>query len=180
MDSLQGHLLIAGGGLLDLNFRHTVVLVAEHSPLGAFGLVLNHPASIKAAEAAPSLAQLVPPDDPVYLGGPVQPDSAMILADFEHPDFAAKTVVGSIGLLGDQDQSDRPAGIRRARVFAGHAGWGPGQLESELTQQSWITEPALPEDVFSSSSAELWSRVLRRKGGEFAVLALMPFDPSTN
>ena len=70
--------------------------------------------------------------------------------------------------------------VKRARVFAGYAGWGPGQLESELEQDSWIVEPPLPDDVFTSEPDRLWSSILRRKGGRFAMLALMPFDPSTN
>ena len=65
-------------------------------------------------------------------------------------------------------------------MFAGYAGWGAGQLEAELEQDSWIVEPALPEDVFTDEPEQLWSSVLRRKGGRFAMLALMPFDPSMN
>ena len=68
----------------------------------------------------------------------------------------------------------------QARVFAGYAGWGPRQLEAELREESWIVEPALLEDVFATSSADLWSQVLTRKGGPFGVLALMPPDPSLN
>ena len=70
--------------------------------------------------------------------------------------------------------------LKRARVFAGYAGWGPGQLDGELEEGSWIVEPALPEDVFTSNPDALWSDVLRRKGGPFGVLALMPPDPSLN
>ena len=65
-------------------------------------------------------------------------------------------------------------------MFAGYAGWGEGQLEAELEEESWIVEPALPEDVFAEDTEELWSRVLRRKGGQYAVVALMPPDPSLN
>ena len=70
--------------------------------------------------------------------------------------------------------------LDRARVFAGYAGWAPGQLESEIAEESWIIEQALPEDVFTEDPDDLWSAVLRRKGGAFAVLAQMPPDPSSN
>jgi putative transcriptional regulator len=70
--------------------------------------------------------------------------------------------------------------LRRARVYAGYAGWGPGQLDGELEDGSWIVEPARPEDVFTDDPESLWSEVLRRKGGPFAVLAAMPPDPSLN
>ena len=65
-------------------------------------------------------------------------------------------------------------------MFAGYAGWGPGQLESELAESSWIVEPAQPEDVFTPDPEALWSAVLRRKGGPFTLLATMPTDPSLN
>ena len=66
----------------------------------------------------------------------------------------------------------------RLRVFAGYSGWGGGQLEAELAEEAWIVEPASPDDVFSSEPAGLWSAVLRRKGGPFAILARLPIDPS--
>jgi putative transcriptional regulator len=71
-------------------------------------------------------------------------------------------------------------GIRRARVFAGYAGWGPGQLDAEMEQGSWLTEDALADDVFSSEPEQLWTTVVRRKGHAFQLLTTMPFDPSTN
>ena len=77
-------------------------------------------------------------------------------------------------------EGEPPGEVRRARVFVGYAGWGPGQLESELEEDSWIVEPALADDVFTSEPDELWSEVLRRKGGPFGVLAQMPLDPSLN
>ena len=70
--------------------------------------------------------------------------------------------------------------IRRARVFAGHTGWGPGQLDAELEEGSWLLEPATPEDVFHPDPSHLWEDVLQRKGRGFEVLRLMPDDPSLN
>jgi putative transcriptional regulator len=70
--------------------------------------------------------------------------------------------------------------LRRRRIFAGHAGWGPGQLEAELEEESWIVGPALPDDVFAEEPEELWATALRRKGKEYALLATMPPDPSLN
>ena len=70
--------------------------------------------------------------------------------------------------------------MRRARVFAGHAGWGPGQLEAELEEESWIVEPPRREEIFSEDPEQLWAAVLRRKGREYALLSTMPPDPSVN
>ena len=85
-----------------------------------------------------------------------------------------------IGFLPAEIDPDVLGELRRARVFAGYAGWGPGQLDDELNEGSWIVEPADPEDVFTADPEELWGDVLRRKGGPFSVLALMPPDPSLN
>ncbi|MGH2706501.1 MAG: YqgE/AlgH family protein [Actinomycetota bacterium] len=180
MDSMVGSLLVAAGSLFDPNFRRTVVLVAEHGDEGALGLVLNRPADATVEEAAPALAGLVPPGSPVFLGGPVRPEAAVVLAEFEDPALAGKTVLESIGFPPDDAEPDELEGVRRARVFAGHAGWGPGQLERELEESAWIVDPAGPEDIFSDHPEELWAEVLRRKGGKYRMLALMPFDPSTN
>ena len=70
--------------------------------------------------------------------------------------------------------------VNRARVFAGHAGGEPGQLEAEMEEESWIVEPALREDVFTEDPEGLWSSLLRRKGGEYVVIATMPDDPTLN
>jgi putative transcriptional regulator len=173
--------LVAGPGLVDPNFWRTVILVGEHNEEGALGVILNRPAPASVAEVAPPLADLVEEGEPVFLGGPVQPESAVVLADVEHPDFAGLIVFGSIGfLMGQMPDPDRRDGIRRARVFAGYAGWGAGQLEAEMEEGSWIVEPAKAEDVFTGKPEKLWSQVLQRKGGEYALLSTLPPDPSLN
>lgn len=181
VDSLRGHLLIAAPDLLDPNFRRTVVLVGEHGDEGAMGLVLNRPSPVTVADAVPPLAGLVDDGDVVHVGGPVQPQALVVLGDFIDARDAAAIVVGSIGFLpGEIDDADDVGNLNRARVFAGYAGWGPGQLEEEIAESSWIVEPALPEDVLTDDPGGLWSTVLRRKGGAFAVLATMPPDPALN
>lgn len=179
MESLQGHLLIAAPSLLDPNFRRTVVLVAEHGDDGALGVVLNRPSETEVADAVPPLAWLVEAGDVVHVGGPVQPSAVVVLAEFADPSLAPLLVVSDVGFLPAEVDPETIGETRRARVFAGYAGWGPGQLEAELEEPSWIVEPALADDVFSDPE-ELWSDALRRKGGQYAVLALMPPDPSQN
>lgn len=180
MQSLKGHLLIAGPSLVDPNFRRAVVLVGEHSEEGALGLILNRPLEATVAEAVPELSALAAGNDQVHFGGPVQPSAIVVLADFVKPDRAGSLVLDSVGFLPSEVDPEELGELRRTRVFAGYAGWGPGQLDGELEEGSWIVEPALPEDVFTVEPDELWSAVLLRKGGPFGVLALMPPDPSLN
>ncbi len=163
---MRGQLLIAAPQLSDY-FRRTVVLVLEHTEDGAMGLVLNRPTESEVIEAVPSLSNLVDGSDLVHAGGPVQPDSVMVLGDFEQPEEAGTQVVGTLGLL----DPERPeAELHRVRVFAGYAGWAPGQLDLELEQEAWIVSPADADDAFSED--DLWSDALRRKGGEYALLAI--------
>jgi putative transcriptional regulator len=180
VDSATGQLLLAGPGLWDPNFRRAVVLVGHHDEDGAVGVVLNRPAAVSVAEVVPPLGGLVGPDEPLFLGGPVQPQAAVVLADFEQPDRAAMLAFGSVGFLLGDVEPDEVGPLRRARVFAGYAGWGPGQLEAELEGSSWILEPAAVADVFGDDPETLWSRVLRRKGGQYVLLSTMPIDPSLN
>jgi putative transcriptional regulator len=178
--SLQGRLLIAGPSLLDPNFFRTVVLIAEHTPLGAMGVVLNRPTPLRVADAVPVLADVVEGEAFVHLGGPVQPEAVIALGEFRDPTQAAALILDDLGFLpGDADPATVSDDLRRARVFSGYAGWDAEQLEAELAQDAWIVEPAQVDDVFADA-AELWSRVLERKGGTYRLLARMPVDPSVN
>ena len=180
MESLRGHLLVSSGGLYDPNFRHTVVLVGEHSGDGALGVVLNRALNATVEETLPALRDLVPPGEPLFQGGPVQPTSAVLLAELARPDLADILVFGSVGfLVGDISEDIKPS-ILRARVYAGYSGWGAGQLEAELSVDSWIIDPAREDDVFTGAPDLLWSRVVARKGPEYQQLSRMPFDPSMN
>jgi putative transcriptional regulator len=181
VDSLRGQLLIASPALLDPNFARTVVLIAEHDETGAMGIVLNRAGELEVEEAAPVLADLVEAGAPVHEGGPVQPTSVVIMAQFEDPARAAVPVLDDVGFVaGDSDFEALGDDLVRARVFAGLAGWGPHQLESELEREDWILEPALADDVFTDDPDGLWAAVLERKGGSFALVARMPLDPSLN
>jgi len=181
VDSLKSQLLVASPQLGDPNFSRTVVLITEHNAEGAMGVVLNRPAATTVAEAAPELEALVPPGDDVYVGGPVQPSSVIVLAEFRATMENAVPVFGSVGFVGaGSDPGDLAAAVSRARVFAGFAGWTTGQLETELGRDDWFLEPARADDVFSPAPEELWSDVLQRKGGEYALVARMPVDPSLN
>jgi putative transcriptional regulator len=181
-DSLRGKLILASPALQDPNFMRTVVLIAEHTDEGAMGLVLNRPALTTVEEAVPDLTWLTGADDLVYVGGPVAETAVIVLAEFDRPELAGALVDADLGFVGaEADDPERLDGaIRRARVFAGHAGWGPGQLEGELAEDAWIVEPPQRAEIFTETPDELWADVLKRKGRRYALLATMPPDPSLN
>jgi putative transcriptional regulator len=181
MDSARGQLLIAGPSLLDPNFWRTVVLVIEHTDEGALGLVLNRPSETTVGDAVPQLEELVDLEDQLFIGGPVQPSSVIVLAEFEDPGDAALIAFDDVGVLGAGGSLEEvSAGVRKGRAFVGHAGWGPGQLDAELERGDWILEPAKLQDAFATDPSELWTDVLTRKGGSYALIARMPPDPSVN
>jgi putative transcriptional regulator len=180
VDTLQGQLLIASPGLLDPNFRRTVVLVTEHNEEGAAGLVLNRPSPTEVSEVVPLLEPLVEDGEQVWVGGPVQPNAVLVLGEFLDPDDAAVPLFGSLGFPSLDEPDEVVPMTTRRRVFAGYAGWGSGQLEDELSREDWIVEPALADDAFTDAPEELWRDVLRRKGGIYELVSRMPEDPSVN
>ena len=181
MESLRGQLLVAGPSLIDPNFRRTVVLVAEHDEEGAMGVVLNRPTEATVADVLPDLVEIVPGEEPLFSGGPVGAQGVVVLARFTDPTAAVARIAGNVGFLAaDQDLAAAATTVRRARAYAGHAGWGPGQLDAELADDGWIVVPHEPDDLFSEGPESLWSRVLERQGGSYALVARMPLDPSLN
>jgi putative transcriptional regulator len=180
-ESLAGQLLLASPALRDPNFVRTVVLIGGHNDEGAMGVVLNRPSTVTVGEAVPALEELAGTLEPIYVGGPVQSGSVVFLAEFLDPAAAGVIVLGRIGFPApDADLDALVDTTARRRVFAGHAGWGPGQLDAEVESGDWIIEAAEPRDVFTEVPEDLWSEVLTRKGGSYALIARMPFDPSVN
>ena len=139
------------------------------------GLVLNRPTDTSVADALPELASLAGEEDPVYVGGPVALESVLAIAELDDPDDASELLFGTVGFVQEPDVP-----VLRGRVYVGYAGWSAGQLEEELEEESWLVLPAEPDDLFSDDADGLWSAVLRRQGGSYALLALMPPDPSLN
>jgi putative transcriptional regulator len=171
---MRGQLLIAAPSLFDY-FRRTVVLVIEHTPEGAMGVVLNRRSDTPVAEAIPALADLVEAGELVRVGGPVAPQAVVALGDFEDASEAGTRVVGGLGTLDPEAANET---LLRLRVYAGYAGWDAGQLDGEVEEGAWIVAEADAEDPFRDG--DIWSDALRRKGGGYRLLATMPSDPSLN
>jgi putative transcriptional regulator len=181
MESLAGHFLIASPAIVDPNFHRTVVLLTAHTDEGAMGLVVNRSSEATVRETVPQLEALADPDQLVFVGGPVNPDGVAVLAEFEDRDDAGVLVIGDVGFVAlDTALEEEPPRVQRTRVFAGVAGWGPEQLEGEFARDDWIVEPAASDDIFTEDPEGLWSGLLRRKGGQYELVARMPHDPSLN
>jgi putative transcriptional regulator len=179
--SLRGKLLIASPALVDPNFARSVVLITEHNEDGAMGIVLNRPSETAVEDVVPQLAEVAGEGAPVYVGGPVQPTALVVLAEFSDLDAAAWIVTADVGFASAEvEVADLGAAVRRGRVYAGYSGWGEGQLEAELETASWIVEAPLPAELFAEEPDSLWRAVLNRKGGQYALIARMPDDPSVN
>jgi putative transcriptional regulator len=174
VETLRGQLLIAAPSLFDY-FRRAVVLVIEHTPDGAMGVVLNRESDTRVADAVPQLAELAGDGEVVRIGGPVAPQSVVALGEFGDVGDAGTHVVGGLGTL-DPDSANES--LRRLRVYAGYAGWAAGQLDGELEEEAWVVAAAQPDDPFTDG--DIWSSALERRGGAYRLLATMPPDPSQN
>jgi putative transcriptional regulator len=185
-DVEPGTLLVAAPGLLDPNFRRTVVYVIEHREEGTLGVVLNRPSDVSVQEILPAWAPHSSRPKAVFVGGPVDAKTALCLAAFRtSQDLEAVegvvTVRGPVGLVDlDSDPSRLGSKLRGLRVFAGYAGWNTGQLDGEISRGDWFLVPALPDDVLAPQAGDLWGRVLRRQSMPLALLATYPLDVAHN
>ena len=172
-DAFKTALLLSMPQLQDPNFARTVVLLCEYNPDGAFGLVLNRPTNVAASE----MVRLDPPvaagnDMPLWIGGPVEPQRGWILLGDE-PRAEFKLIREGLYLSTSQTLlrevlEARPA--PRARVLAGYAGWGPGQLDEELAQSAWLLADVDLDIVFDISHDIMWETAIRRLGADPSAL----------
>lgn len=169
-----GRLLVATPSLVDPNFVRTVVFLLAHETEGTVGVVLDRPGDVDVAEAVPPWEQQAAPPRTVFVGGPVRRRALIGLGRAVSGTPGFDPVVGDVGVV---DLGGEPHGISDVRVFAGHAGWGPGQLDAEVEEGSWFVLDAEPSDVTTSDPDGLWLSVLRRQEGVFSTF---PQDPSSN
>ncbi len=188
-----GRLLVATPALGDPNFRRVVVLVVEYDPdEGTLGVVLNRPSEVPVGKVLPSWADLVNDPSVVFQGGPVAVDSALCLAalrdggnrDEEPLGWRSLEGPGFTGRLGLVNLDTPPevvaAELGALRIFAGYAGWEQGQLESEIEEGAWYVLEPEPGDPFMVAPEQMWREVLRRQGGDLAIVATFPEDPTLN
>lgn len=182
MDLAPGVLLVAEPAMLDPNFKRAVILICDHTPEGSFGLVLNRPTDLHLPEV---LMEPVGLDHPVFIGGPVQPDTLHFLHGYADEIADSVPVADGIGWGGPFEEVAQQIRLGqldpdRFRFFAGYAGWGGGQLEGEIAESSWILLPAEPDTVFGTPPDRLWRNLIISVGGDMALLANYPDDPRSN
>ncbi len=182
--SLQGKLLVAAPSLLDPNFARTVVLMLAHGEHGALGLVLNRPTVTTVSSPLPEWDDLATAPAVVFVGGPVSEGTICLARVKSEVSVPSSGYLALQGPLGTVDLEADPAfvapWIERLRIFAGYAGWGEGQLESEMEAGAWWALDATEEDIFSREPERLWKGVLRRQGGLLALASAYPADPALN
>ncbi|WP_372497166.1 YqgE/AlgH family protein [Pseudonocardia humida] len=183
-EAAPGALLVAAPGLLDPNFRRTVVYLIEHRAQGSLGVVLNRPSEVTVRDVLPAWAPLSSAPPSVFVGGPVEGESAICLAAVRtgHDPAAMDGLIAVRGPVAQVDLDRDPVVLapvlRGLRVFAGYAGWDAGQLAGEIRRGDWYVVPALPDDVFTRRESGLWGHVLRRQGIPLSLLATYPLDPA--
>ena len=182
MKSLKGQFILDQGKLQGSFFHRTVILVCQHDSEGAFGLVLNRAAPNKVGDALVANLPDRIKDQPLFLGGPVQPQALSYLHKGNFvPDanvFANLSLGHSLDTLLDLAESFSPD--QQLKIFAGYAGWSPGQLDDEMKRDTWMTHPASLELVFDAQPEKLWQSILRQKGFKYRLIAEGPDDPSWN
>ncbi len=186
--ALAGRLLVANPLLPDPNFDRTVVLILVHNDQGAVGVVLNRPSDTSISIPLPEWEPLAAAPAVVFVGGPVSHDAALCLGQIAGGGHTSPGAVGGwspiAGDVGTVDLDALPDGLRSEvttlRIFAGYAGWDEGQLEAEIAAGAWWIVAAEPADVFCDDPGGLWKQVLRRQGGQLAVVSAYPADPSMN
>lgn len=180
--TLQGQLLVASPALGDPNFERTVVLVLAHSDEGAVGVVLNRPSDLPVDGAVPSWDDLAGEPRVLFVGGPVSPAGIIALGRVASAGSGEgwSEVVGDVGTIDLAGDLDVAASVAEVRLFAGYAGWAPGQLEGEIDAGAWFVVDADPADALSRAPERLWSDVLRRQRGDLAVLSTYPDDVELN
>jgi putative transcriptional regulator len=185
MDTLQGHLLIASQGLLDPNFARTVVLIAVHGEEGALGLIVNRESNMSLQQVWGQVSQShCLREGKVRHGGPVagtlmalhdqRPLANLVVTD----DLFVATELNAMELLAASEEG-------QAVFYVGHSGWGPGQLENEMADGSWLVLPATPENVFGElDPATSWKQCIvevgRRQVQSVVPIKHVPDNPRLN
>ncbi len=183
MSSVRGQLLVASSAIDVGPFRRSVVYLLDHDEDGALGVIVNRPMQSDVEDVLPGWADWVNAPGCLFDGGPVAMDSALavgVVIDATEQPIGWRQMAGRVGLVDLDGPVPRNGEFLGLRVFAGYAGWSPGQLESEIEEGSWLVVPAVEDDLISPAPELLWNEVLRRQVGETRYWSTFPEDPGQN
>jgi putative transcriptional regulator len=182
-NDLSGNLLVATPQIGEGVFHRSVVLLLHHDAEGAQGVVLNRPMEARVDVVLPDWQPYATSPSVLFEGGPVGLDSALglVSAPGDVEPMGVKRLFGGIGLV---DLDTPPAlvmpDLAGLRIYAGYAGWSPGQLEDEIEEGSWYVVESEARDAFTDAPSRMWERVLRRQRDHLAFVATFPADPEMN
>ena len=162
----KGVFLVAAPQLSDPNFHRTVVLLIAYEKAGAVGLIINRPTDTPIIKALPDLHRVETLSNSLYFGGPVGQNSLVVLLRSKKLPNEGHKVFNDIYVTQSRDTLaevlEDPNPERNIRIYAGYAGWGPGQLDRETSHGDWVIIDADPESIFSEKPSEIWTELHKR------------------
>ena len=167
--------------LADAHFARTVVYLLEHDGGGTVGVIVNRPSHTPVGQVLPDWHDAMSGPAVVFGGGPVQPDGALCLGQVDAEGPGVRCLVDSVASVDlDGDVAAVSGMASRLRVFAGHAGWAPGQLDAELAERAWWVVEGTHADLFSEEPKQLWREVLRRQPPPLSLFSTYPTEADVN
>jgi len=167
----KGKFLVASRQLLDPQFSKTVILLLEYERHGAMGLIINRPTELQLSKVFPDIEQLQQLPDTIYLGGPVAKNQLLLLIRTGNPPADSRHIFEDIYVSSSQEaiqqMIETPKSEQRFRVYAGYAGWGPGQLDHEIVRGGWHVLQADVEIVFDKVAPEIWPALIHRSSAQW-------------
>ncbi len=170
---VAGMFLIATPLITTPPFARAVVFMLDHDADGAVGLIVNVDTGIPIADHLPSIAHRVTEPRTVFLGGPVTPETAVVLGRSTSASFLQPSGLDDVGLL---DPDTLPDELDDLRIYAGYSGWDPAQLEAEIDEGAWWVLPASSGDVFTADADGMWDRTVGRAPGRIPLHRTYPTD----
>lgn len=167
----RGKFLVARRNMKDQRFMHSVILLFKYNRYGAGGLIINKPSEVRLSDVLPEIKKLRNREDVLYIGGPVSMDKMMVLIQSDSPMKEAQHVFKDIYISSSKtllkkiiEEGNRE---KRFRVYAGYAGWAPGQLEREVARGGWYIISGGADIIFHNEPSELWPDLIRRYSNQW-------------
>lgn len=178
----KGNILLSDPFLNDPNFTRSVVLLCDHNEEGSFGFVLNRPSEYTLDMV---MSEMESHENPIFIGGPVQKNTLHFLHTIGERLTGAESILNDIYWSGDFEELKAlmligTANEKNVRFFAGYSGWGPGQLEKELEDKSWVLVQKTKIELLAENPQDLWKALMNELGGDYKSMVNFPIKPSLN